>query len=915
MFRLYLLFIMMVPLFTFGQYQTLTGEIFNEAGEPLPYATTVLLDPADSTLMFYGISNLKGHFEIKQVKSGNYLLQTAFMGYETFYKEINLSDGDERIGTIILKQKNLNLEGVSVVGERIPMKIKKDTLEFDADAFKTRPDAVAEDLLKKLPGVEVDRAGNIKALGEDVREVMVDGKEFFGSDPKVATKNLPADALDKVQVIDKKSEEAEFTGMDDGQRSKSVNLVLKKDRKNGIFGDVEGGYGTDNHFKGNGKVYRFSGKTQFAALTMLNNINQYGFSFNDYLNFSGGLSSISGGGGAITISGGDLPINFGEPVSGLTTSGAGGLNFSISPQKHNRTFFSYMVNGYDKDLEENSKTQNFTSQGIYNQQIRSIHCKKQFTHNANFGIRRRIDSTQNLIINGKFSFSQGRNPGESYSESFYNDTLVNSLKQKSGFKSHNLNTKINGSYHYKFNQNRSVFKASIKANYTEGETDRLVDNQSFYFFPPSEKSNSQYQNDESDKLIISGGISLLQNISGNLIFEPGVNTGIESETFGREYGVPDTPEIIIDSLSPEFTKKHLWISPEIRLRKSTEKSTVSAGIGLRNGKTSNQLWEDNPISQSYLAILPNLAWEYNYRTTRRLSVYFQTSVNTPTAELLQPLGNYANPLHIRFGNRNLEPERLHNLVMNWMIFDQFSSTSFFLNLNASWIKNKINWERNINDQLVQTIRPVNVSDDYTAEAGLDFSTPIRKLGIKINFRFNETYNRGINFINGTKNFNTNFRHRLSLRIDNRKKDKWDISTGFAAGITNSKYSVQESMDNNYFEYSWFADLGFTPNDSWHFSVSADISNYSANSFDEPVEIPLISGKISHYMLKNKRGVLTLQVFDLLDQNTNLVRTGEMNYLMERQTNSIGRYVMLSFKYRLNKFGTKGGGFNVEFEKM
>jgi len=197
-----------MPVFGFGQQYTLDGSIFNEAGETLPYETAVLLDPADSTFLYYGISNLQGSFEIKNVKQGQYLLQVAFLGSETHYKnvEVPLRNGSN-LGTMVLKERNLNLDGVDIVGERIPMRIKKDTLEYDAGAFKTRPGDVAEDLLKKLPGVEVDRAGNIKALGENVNQVMVDGKEFFGNDPKVATKNLPADALDKVQVIDKKSEE------------------------------------------------------------------------------------------------------------------------------------------------------------------------------------------------------------------------------------------------------------------------------------------------------------------------------------------------------------------------------------------------------------------------------------------------------------------------------------------------------------------------------------------------------------------------------------------------------------------------------------------------------------------------------------------------------------------------------------
>ncbi len=915
--RLIIWLALLLPLLALGQQYSLNGNIIDEEGRPLPYATAVLLNPADSTLQFYGISNSEGNFGIRQIKQGDYLLQLAFMGYETFYKPLNIpaSEGEE-LGSIMMKKRQMKLDGVDIVGERIPMKFKKDTIEFDAGAFKTRPDAVAEDLLRKLPGVEVDRAGNIKALGEEVHEVLVDGKEFFGDDPKVATKNLPADALDKVQVIDKKSDEAEFTGIDDGQRNKAVNLVLKDGKKNGIFGDVEAGYGTDDHYEGSFKAYRFSDKTQFAALGMLNNVNQFGFSFNDYLSFSGGLSSIMGGGGTITIGGDNsVPINFGQPVSGLTTSGAGGLNFSYSTDKHNRTFLSYLVSGLEKDLQDQTTTQNFTSEGIYKQQSTSSSLERNFTHSVNFGLRRRIDSVHNISFNARLGLTHGKNPGSQFSESFYADSIINSLKQSSEYKSHSLNARANGFWQYKFNRKKSVLKTSFQAIYSDAGTDRLMDNETKYFNPPSQEKNSQFQDDNTKKVNANGSLSLLQAISGKLVLVPGVSAGTENEDFKREYGIPLDPRQVIDSLSPDFSSTHQWLTPALKLRRTGELSTLSFGLGLQNGRTENYFLNENALKQDYLFLKPSFSWEYNYRTTRKINVYYTHSVQIPSVELLQPTGNYLNPLHIRFGNRNLKPQQTHSMAINWLIFDQFSSTSFFASLNGTYIRDKFNWERNIDAQLVQTIKPVNVEDDYTAEASFDYSTHIRKLGLKVNIRFNEKYNRGINIINAVENINTNLTHRLKLRFENRKKEKWDISVGASAEITHSRYSVQEDLDNNYYNYSCFADISFTPNDSWFFSASADISSYSAESFDDPLEIPLISAEIRRYMLKNKRLILSLRAFDLLDKNTNLVRMGEMNYLMEQKTNSIGRFVMFSLKYRLNKFGGNGSGLHVEFDKM
>jgi len=209
---------------SFAQTWPLTGNVFSEDYSPLVYSTVVLLNPADSTMQFYGITNPEGKFDIKNIRKGDYLLQVAFLGYETYYKTVSIPVEGNNLGQLTMKPKPLSVSEVSVMGEYVPLSFRGDTTVYNAAAFQLKPGAVAEDLLKKLPGVEVDRAGNIKAMGEDVRRVMVDGKEFFGNDPKVATKNVPADAVDKVQIYDRTSEESMFTGIHDGSRDKTIKL-------------------------------------------------------------------------------------------------------------------------------------------------------------------------------------------------------------------------------------------------------------------------------------------------------------------------------------------------------------------------------------------------------------------------------------------------------------------------------------------------------------------------------------------------------------------------------------------------------------------------------------------------------------------------------------------------------------------
>ena len=280
----------LVSLESFAQNRSLSisGILVDSAKAPLVGATVVLLNETDSVLHSFTLSNDAGFFELKKLPEATYILQVTFVGYGDFSKKIELLDQPIDMGLITLSPESKLLDEVLVKAEHIPIRIKNDTIEYNSAAYKTQPHAVVEDLLKKLPGVEVGRDGTIRAQGERVDQVLVDGKEFFGNDPKIATKNLPADAVDKVQVFDKKSEMAEFTGIEDGRESKTINLALKEDKKNGYFGKAEMGYGSEDRFEGKANINRFGQQSQLSAIAMANNTNQEGFSIEDYINFMGG---------------------------------------------------------------------------------------------------------------------------------------------------------------------------------------------------------------------------------------------------------------------------------------------------------------------------------------------------------------------------------------------------------------------------------------------------------------------------------------------------------------------------------------------------------------------------------------------------------------------------------------------------
>ncbi len=896
---------------------SITGKLLNKKGEPLIYATAVLLNPSDSTMQYYGISNEDGQFMIKNINAGEYIFQSGFLGYESFFKKVSVPlENGNNMGIIVMKEKELMLDEVEVSAARIPLLIKKDTVEYIADAFKTKPDASAEDLLKKMPGVEVDRAGNIKAQGESVRRVLVDGKEFFSNDPTVATKNLPADAIDKVQVYNKKSDETELTGIDDGSYSKTINMILKEGKKSAYFGDVTFGYGNDDRYQGGAKLYRFTRKYQLAALGMLNNINKFGFSFQDYLDFQGGLQSImSSGGGSVQfdINSGDVPINFGQAINGLVTSGAVGLNYTHEARRNNRFNISYMGNGSNKKLIEDSYSQNYLNETYFTQNSDLNEDSKNRKHAINMGWRNRIDSTQNLNIFAGLNISTADADQFSFSESFENDILMNSLDSRSNSASNNFSTSGSATYLKSSKGNFKLFKLQASASYKKNLSETEWMNITNFFSTPSQITENRFRDDENSIKKFNASSSGTIKLSSLLYLIPSVSAGIEEESLDRELSENNSNELI-DELSPEFNTQNKFIKGGLSFNRNTKKSQISIETALQSMQLKNTLNAASTVKKDYTYFLPRLSWQYEFSSGKRLSIDYRTTTNLPSAGQLLPISNTLNPIIISKGNRNLKPEYSHNLFLTWLYFDRFSSTSIFANANASYTTDKINLKRTIYEDLSQEINLINVDEDYRANANFDFSTPIRKLGLNFKISLKESWNRGKTYVNDIENINTNFSHAISINLDNRKKEKWDFLVGGKLQLTDSKYSIQEDLNKSYLNLSGFMDLSYTPNDKWYFSFSADITRYDKQSFGDVVSIPLLRSEISHYFLKNKRGVISIETFDLLDKNKGLERISSMNYLLEKRSNIMGRYVLLTFKYRLNKFDKKSNGITISVDK-
>lgn len=893
---------------------SLQGEMRNLEGKSLPFGTVALLEPADSTLRFFAITDGAGTFLVKDVKPGNYLLQASFLGYETLYRNIQWPAEAQSPLLLLLKPKAKQLNGVEVSDERIPIRLNRDTVEYDAGAFKTREDAPVEDLLKKLPGVEVDRAGNVKAMGENVKRVLVDGKEFFGDNPQMATRNLPADAIKKVQVYDQKSEEAELTGMDDGSREKTINLMLKDDKKTAWLGEARLAGGTNQRFKSEAKAFRFTQKHQFAALGMGNNINQVGFNMQDYLSFNGGLGSVMQNGGIQLGGSGNLPVDFGQPQTGIIRSAVGGLNYNYEPRKYHRIHSSLLSNYSNKWLEENSFSQNFLPNGSFLRES-ELHQRDRSTgHRLNLGYRNRIDSMRNLQSSAYAGWSLSRRHTESYSRQFQENLLLNSQEALSNTRGDQWEGGGQLSYLQRLRGRWTIVRLRAEAGFRGdlSETDRR--NLTLITGNPLPLAESFFQNNQSQLRRYDATASASYRLLASWALEPELRWQYRNESLSRTQGILGN-EGGVDSLSPRFNRQYSEWSPRLRLRKLGGKYQFQLQAGAALAQWQNELWQQTLVNNAAWYPMASLLAEKEFRQGRRLSLRYDTRLQEAAAVQLLPVANVLNPLQLVFGNPLLRPEFIQNVNLNWMLFDQFSFTSLFTGLQFTHTRDKVNWERQVAPNLFQTMRPVNVPNDYRLSANADFSTPWRKAGLMLRLRAAESWNRGFNIINGEVNRTDNFTHNLTFSIENRKKEKIDWSTGINWQRTDAIFSLQQNLNQVFVQTGFFADLSYQPNAFWNLSTHADIARFDDRAFAQVRWVPLLRAEVQRFVLTNKHGLLTLEVFDLLNRNLGINRLGDANFLQETRSNRIGRYVLLGFKYRLNKFdGGQNGGVKIEMQR-
>ncbi|HYE56472.1 MAG TPA: outer membrane beta-barrel protein [Chitinophagaceae bacterium] len=921
---------------SFGQANgTIKGKITDSiAKQVLTDATVSVLLSKDSTPVTFTIVDNKGNFNIKNLDTGLYRLLVTFQGYSPFSKTFMISKDfkDVDFGTIYMDKQSVMLD--EVVVERPPIAVKKDTVEFSAGSFKTKPNASAEDLLKKLPGVQVDKDGNVKAQGEDIPKVYVDGKEFFGNDPKLATKNITADMIESVQVFDDMSDQAKFSRIDDGSRTKAINFKLKKDKRKGYFGKGVAGIGTDGRYEGSLSFNRFNGDRRISVLGGINNLNKQAFSFSDIVSNMGGFGARAaggGGGGGMVMMGGGMRMGGGMPSfggggNGITRNLSAGLNFSDKWKKMDVTG-SYFYSNSDNRSERSSLRQSFFSNdSVTYQDLFSVSRTQNQNHRFNLRMEYYIDSMNSILYTPTFTVQHSENESR--------DTIATrAVKPGLDFLALNgvtrnrserdgLNLNNNLLYRHKFHKPGRTFTLGLNSsiNRSEGEGINFAP---YTFYNPdssvarvSNQDLKSFQDTRSNNVVVSS--SYTEPIGRNKILE--VNyayTDNHSKSDRRAFDF-NPGSGLYDKVNPTqtnyFETDYLSHRMGANFRVQATKYNFQLGMGMQlseltnfsRRKRANNTDTVSHTSQDFKNFFPTANFTYNFAKSKTLRVNYRGRTNQPSISQLQDVPDFSDPLYVRTGNPELKQEFNNNISINYNSFNPANFRFLAANIRYDQTSNKIVNSIDTLGRGVQIQRPVNMNGAFSTGSFVTLGFPLRGKWKGSNFNLSNSvnYNRDINLLNKQKNVLNNFTVTQSVGINLDVKQKLNVGANASLTYNKATYSVQENLNTKFISQTYSIDASYITKSNTVISSDFDyyVNTGRADGFNQ--SLPLWNASIAQQLFKKKNGEIKFSVNDILNQNQSITRSVGDNYIVDTRTMVLQRYFMLTFTYNLNRAGAQ-----------
>lgn len=905
---LMLLMILFSPM-AFAQQSgvNVTGSVVEQGSDtPIEQATVRLLNVKDSAMVRGVVSARNGSFTLKNVKKGSYLLHITFIGYDPLYQPLQITGKKNpvNVGKLELSDGAIELGEAVVIGKAPEVTVRNDTVEYNADSYKVTEGSVLEDLLKKMPGVEVDSEGKITVNGKEVKKVMVDGKEFFSDDPKVASKNLPAKMIDKLQVLDKKSDMAQMTGFDDGEEETVINLTVKPGMKQGWFGNAYGGYGSKDRYEGNAMVNRFVNNDQITFMGGANNTNNMGFSDLASTMFSG----MGGGGGR---RGG-----FGAG-SGITSSGNAGLNFSkeFKPDKltlGGNTRYSHS----DNDARSKSDRQNILpgdSSSYDNSEAMSR------TKSDNFGVDFRLewkpDTMTQLIFRPSFSFSHSMNDNFSDATTLDNERdTVNTNKSSNYSESNGYNLNASIDFSRKLNNKGRVFSATLSGGNSDSYSDGMNRSDIVYFNQTDALKNSiidQRSRYDNKGFNYRAYVSWVEPIGHNNFIQATYSISQRKQEALKNVYNQDADGIynVLDSAYSQSYRNN-FISQRASLSFKSQRAKFNYTIGLNldpSYSSSENFVGDTTLSKitrKVVNLSPMAQFNYMFDKRTNLRIMYNGRTSQPSMTQLQPVADISDPTNITIGNPDLNPRYTNNVFIRFQQFTPEKQRAFMIMANGSYIINDIVSYTSYNQETgVKTTTYKNVNGNYSGNVRMMLNTPLKNKKFSINSMTMASFANSNGYINEEKNTNRNLILSERGGIDFRSSY---LDLGVNGNIRYNATSNSLQKENNQNTFNYGAGGYTTIYLPLNFKIESDV-NWSTNSgygdgFKQN-EV-LWNASASKSFLKNNQGTLRFKIYDILQQRSNISRSITASYIQDSEYNTLGSYFMVHFIYRFSII--KGG---------
>ncbi|HRP90200.1 MAG TPA: TonB-dependent receptor [Edaphocola sp.] len=879
----------------------------------LKYATISVMSSSDSVLRAYTRAEEGGSFQLEVKDTGRYFIRYSHPLYASFVEDVSVKDVSTVLGNISMISLETALDEF-IVKESRSITIKGDTIEYTADSFKVRDFATVDELLRKLPGIEIDKNGKISAYGKNVDKMLVDGDEFFSDDPAVLAKMLRASSIDKVQVFDNKSEQARLSGIDDGEVGKAINLTLKDDAKQGYFGKVEAGVGTNKYYQGQAMINRYRKKEKLSAYLVGSNTKKVGLGWEDANNYGSGMGSrfIDEDGGMVTTyeSGGEDFGGFGGNFygEGLPQTINGGVHYDNKYGKDDKHSFgldyrinSNIVNGY-----RNSYSKYIMPDTQYLSSNKSDFRNANLLNTISGNTKIEIDSLNTLTIrlNGSHNRSESRQNVFSNNSNINNELINQNSRNTSGnTKTNKLGTNV--VYTKKFKLEGRSLMANFAGDYNESKANTEFVSSSQFFSTGNEINYNQIKKDSSQSYSSGLDVSyneplikekLFLNLSAGLNYN---NSNSSKATYDKN---PSGEDSLNDLFSSRTKYSVFTNSVGANLRYSSKPWKLSGGVRLNYSQTANQdLFRDTTYQQNYKNIFPNFSVSYGKSRNSNISLRYNGASRQPSLNQIQVFTQNSDPLNIRIGNPNLVQEFRHSFNLSFSDYKVLSEQYFYMGGGITLVDNALSESQTLTPDGVRTYQTVNLDGNWNANLWSNYSFKVKPLKASLNLGLNGNYNETNTLLNQTLNKSNNFSIGPNIGLQ-----KW-VDTGFAYEISfNPNYNINKNSVNsqvktNLFSYGLNVDLSY----KFSFGLEAGIENKwqyreKMDANDKNNNLFISNFFLNKSFLKDRSLRLRLEGNDLFNQNIGLSRNNYNNIITDSEYSTLQRYFMVTLTWNFTK---------------